>query len=128
MIFVDTSVWVEALRSVDSAAAKHLAELLDSGDIALSAPVRVEILAGASKRDIVQLRRALSALPLFFPTEQTWVRIDDWLERARVAGERFGFADLLIAAIAAEQNAPIWSLDADFARMGRVGLIDVYGT
>jgi len=126
VIFVDTSVWVEALRSGKSAAAQHLGALLDSGEVALSAPVRIEILAGASKRDHVPLRRVLSALPVFFPTEETWLRIDDWLERAREAGERFGFADLLIAAIAAGQHAPIWSLDSDFARMARVGLIEIH--
>lgn len=126
MIFVDTSVWVEALRSGESAAALYLGRLLDSGEVALSAPVRVEILAGASSRDHVPLRRVLSALPLFFPTEQTWMRIDEWVERARAAGERFGFADLLIAAIAADQHAPIWSLDSDFTRMARVGLVEIH--
>ncbi len=126
MIFIDTSVWVEALRSRESPAALHVVELLDSGEAALSAPVRIEILGGASNRDVVPLRRVLSALPLFFPTEETWIRIDDWLERARTAGERFGFADLLIAAIAAGQNAPIWSLDSDFMRMARIGLVEIH--
>lgn len=126
MIFVDTSVWVEALRSEKSAAALHLRGLLDSGKVALSAPVRIEILAGASSRDNAQLRRVLSALPLFFPTEQTWTRIDDWLERARKAGERFGFADLLIAAIAADQQSRIWSLDSDFTRMASLGLVEIH--
>ncbi len=126
MIFVDTSVWVEALRSGKSAAALELGGLLESGEVALSAPVRVEILAGASSRDHVPLRRALSALPLFFPTEQTWMRIDDWLEVARAAGERFGFADLLVAAIAADHHASIWSRDSDFTRMARIGLVDLH--
>jgi predicted nucleic acid-binding protein len=126
VIFVDTSVWVEALRSAESTAARQLGGLLDSGEVALSVPVRVEILAGASNRDHVRLRRVLSALPLCFPTEQTWLRIDDWLGRARTAGERFGFGDLLIAAIAADHRAPIWSLDGDFARMARVGLVEVH--
>lgn len=126
MIFVDTSVWVEALRSAESTTARRLGGLLDSGEVALSVPVRVEILAGASNRDHVRLRRVLSALPLYFPTEQTWLRIEDWLGRARSAGERFGFGDLLIAAIAADHHAPIWSLDGDFVRMARVGLVEVH--
>ena len=128
MIFVDTSVWVEALRSGDSAAASHLAALLDSGEVALSAPVRIEILAGASSRDSDRLRRVLSALPLFFPTDRTWARIDEWLERARAAGERFGFADLLIAAIATDHQATLWSLDGDFARMARLRFVEVHPT
>jgi predicted nucleic acid-binding protein len=128
VIFIDTSVWVEALRSRESPVALHVVELLDSGEAALSAPVRIEILAGASNRDVLPLRRVLSALPLFFPTQETWVRIDDWLERARAAGERFGFADLLIAAIAADQHASIWSLDGDFMRMARIGLVEIHRT
>ena len=126
MIFVDTSVWVEAFRSEESAAALHLATLLDSGEVALSALVRVEILVGASNRDSARLRRVFSAIPLFFPTEQTWTRIDDWLERARTAGERFGFADLLIAATAADHEGTIWSLDSDFVRMSRLGLVEIH--
>jgi predicted nucleic acid-binding protein len=126
VIFVDTSVWVEALRSNGGAPARHLTGLLDSGDVALSAPVRIEILIGASNRDNAQMRRVLSALPVFFPTEKTWTRIDEWLERARTAGERFGFADLLIAAIAADQHGQVWSVDGDFARMASIGLIEIH--
>jgi predicted nucleic acid-binding protein len=128
VIFVDTSVWVEALRSADNAAAQHLTALLDSGDVALAAPVRIEILIGASNRDNPRLRRVLSALPVFFPKEQTWKRIDDWLEIARKAGERFGFADLLIAAIAADHDAEVWSLDTDFIRMNSVGFVRSHPT
>lgn len=126
MIFVDTSVWIEALRAAGSAAAIHLIALLDSDQVALAAPVRVEILAGASSRDGPRLRRVLSALPVFFPTEQTWTRIDDWLLVARTAGERFGFADLLIAAIAADHDGQIWSFDSDFARMASIGIVSIY--
>jgi predicted nucleic acid-binding protein len=126
VIFVDTSVWVEALRSEEGATAQQLVALLDTGEVALSAPVRVEILVGASNRDNARLRRVLSALPLFFPSEETWVRIEEWLERARVAGERFGFADLMIAAIAADNRGTIWSLDSDFSRMARMGLVEIY--
>jgi predicted nucleic acid-binding protein len=126
VIFVDTSVWIEALRSVESAAAVHLIALLDSDQVALAAPVRIEILAGAANRDSARLRRVLSALPVFFPTEQTWLRIDGWLELARTAGERFGFADLLIASIAADHDGQIWSLDSDFARMASIGIVTIY--
>jgi predicted nucleic acid-binding protein len=75
---------------------------------------------------VPRLRRALSALPVLFPAEGTWALIDEWVEEAGDAGERFGFADLLIGALAAERDAPVWSLDADFARMVRLNLLMPY--
>ncbi len=126
MICVDTSVWVAALRRAASVEGRHLAELLDADDVALPAPVRAEILSGASRRDRSRLRSTLSALPVFYPYPATWQRIDGWIERAEDAGQRFGIMDLLIAAIAAEQGAALWSLDEDFARMARLRFIELH--
>lgn len=126
MIFVDSSVWVAALRSGISREARHVMELLEERRIGLPAPVRVEILSGASARDRVRLRRGLSGLPVFYPDESTWSLIDEWIELAAASGERFGFADLLIGALAAGNDAELWSLDSDFERMARIGLVRLH--
>ena len=52
--------------------------------------------------------------------------VDEWVERAGAAGERFGFADLLIGALAAERGAALWSLDTDFARMESLSLLNCH--
>ena len=126
MIVVDTSVWVAALPHASGSEAEVLHQLLDADEVALAVPVRVELLSGASRSDRPRLRRALSALPLLFPTDDTWATIDRWVDRAGDAGERFGVGDLLIGALAAESGSLVWSLDTDFARMERLKLVAVY--
>ena len=126
MIVVDTSVWINAFRDRSSLEARHLSELLDSDEVAIAIPIRIEILSGARRGQQAQLRRTLSALPTLYPTAATWRRIEDWLVRIKSSGDWFGVGDLLIAGIGAEHQVPIWSLDGDFERMAKLKLIDRY--
>ena len=79
MIAVDSSIWIAALRNRTSSEARHLGALLDQDEVTLPIPVRIEILAGASRRDLPVLRFALSALPILYPSEQTWALIQPGL-------------------------------------------------
>lgn len=126
MILVDTSVWIEAFRRAHCPEADHLRALLDAGEVAMSQPIRIELLSGSSAADLPRLRRTLSALPLFLPSVETWERVERWIERAVSAGRRFGAADLLIAAVAAENDLSVWSLDGDFAEMAKLGFVQAH--
>lgn len=126
MILIDTSVWVAAFREREGVESRHLRQLLDADRVAMAPPVRIEILVGASRPQRRQLRRLLSALPMYYPTDATWDRIDTWIDKAGAAGDRFGFADLLIASLAADHEAAIWSLDKDFSRMARLDLVRLH--
>lgn len=126
MIVVDTSVWVSTLRSAASPEAAAFTSLLDADEIALPAPVRTELLAGVSAKDRAALGRALSAIPVLYPTDDTWRLIDKWTERTGRAGQRFGLGDLLIAALAQEAGALVWSLDQDFVRLEKLRLVERY--
>lgn len=126
MILVDSSVWIAAFRSRKGVEARHLESLLDEDQVVIPAPVRIEILTGASEADRSRLRRVISALPLLVPSEASWQTVEDWVEVAARSGERFGVVDLLIGVLAAEVKAEVWSLDADFRRMGGLGLIELH--
>jgi len=69
---------------------------------------------------------ALSALPLAYPTDETWALMDEWTDRAVRGGAAFGVGDLLIAAIAHEADALIWSLDQAFTQLQRLRLARLY--
>jgi predicted nucleic acid-binding protein len=127
VIAVDTSVWVSALRDARSDDAATLTTLLDADEVVLPRPVRLELIAGASKTDRARLKRSLAALPIVAPTEDTWSLVEQWSERAANAGQRFGLTDLLIGALAEEAGALVWSLDADFRRMAKLRFVGLYG-
>jgi predicted nucleic acid-binding protein len=123
LVVVDSSVWIEFFRGKNDRVISRLRRLLDADDVALAAPVRLELLAGVSSREQPRLRRLLSALPLLVPTQTVWPKLEAWLPKARAAGERFGAMDLLIAGIADENDAAVWSEDSDFVRMARLGFV-----
>ena len=126
MIFVDSSVWISALRDGKSPEARELARLLDSDEVALPIPVYLEVLTGATRENRSRLRNLLSALPVFYPTPETWNRIEQWIPRATDRGQRFGVTDLLVASIAADWKAALWSLDEDFRRMARMEFVELF--
>ena len=126
MIVVDTSVWVAANRQPGSPEAAALSSLIDADEVGLALPVRIELMSGVARNDRTALKRGLSALPVLVPTEETWTLAERWIQPAADAGDHFGVTDLLIAALADEIGALVWSLDDDFVRMERLGFARLY--
>lgn len=126
MIVVDTSVWVEVTRRPASARARAFQQLLDADAVALALPVRIELMAGVARKGRREFRRALSALPVLRPSDETWRLIETWVDAAFDRGFRFSIPDLLIAALASELEALVWTLDEDFGAMETLGLIRRY--
>lgn len=125
MVAVDTSVWVEYFRGAPAVVAE-LNSLLDDDDVLLPAPVWIELLSGASAKELPVLRNVLSAIPKVFPSKSVWKTIEVWIGLSTKRGRRFGFGDLLIAAICSEAEAAIWSLDKDFSEMSKLKFVKLH--
>lgn len=125
MVAIDTSVWIEYFRG-NSEIVSDLNELLDEQEVLLPAPVWIELLSGASKKDLPVLRSTLSALPRALPTKNAWNTMETWITLSSKQGKRFGFGDLLIAAICVESEASLWSFDSDFSAMSKLKFLKLH--
>ena len=125
-VFVDTAVWIDFFRSKSGSVHEPLRALLDEDRVVLAAPVRVELLAGVRAADAPRLRRVLDALETLRPTDATWQRMEEWALHGSERGQRFGVGDLLVAAIAADWQGSLWSLDRDFERMAKLGFVSLH--
>jgi len=103
-----------------------LANYYPKDRVVLAAPVRVELLAGVRAADAPRLRRVLDALETLRPTDATWQRMEEWALHGSERGQRFGVGDLLVAAIAADWQGSLWSLDRDFERMAKLGFVSLH--
>ena len=126
MIVVDTSVLVPILRGAPASEALVLQQLIDHDLVTLPTVVRQEVRAGLAKSNRRRVLNLLAALPIGAPTDDTWARVERWTDLAADAGERFSLPDLLIAAIADELGALIWTLDQDFERMATLKFVRLY--
>ena len=115
MIMIDTSAWIEFLRDTGSSTATAVEDALAS-DIAVSDPIRMELLAGA--RDDIhleQLRRLLSRCTHIAANSGDFERASILYRQCRRKGVTVRkLTDCLIAAIAIRAETPLLHLDSDF--------------
>lgn len=125
MICIDTSVWIDFFEGRNASLVSDVQELLEDDKVILAVPVWIELLAGAAKKDRDRLGKLFSALPRLYPRKSTWELMEQWIKKGAQKGHRFGMGDLLIGAIAKENESRIWSLDSDFSRMARLKWVDL---
>ena len=121
MILVDTSVWVEFFSSSPREAGNELRRLIgDAEPVVLTGIVVAEILQGL-RRHLARVEHYLSLFdriePRGFATFREAAAI---YGSARAKGVTLTTIDTLIAAIAREHSATVFTLDRDFERLARI--------
>ncbi len=121
MILVDTSVWIDFFSSSPGRAGGELRRMIEKAEpFALTGVIVMEILQGL-RRDVHRVERYLSLWETLEPGGFSTYREASAISReARSKGVSLTTIDTLIAAIALEHNASLFTLDEDFSRIARI--------
>jgi predicted nucleic acid-binding protein len=127
LILVDTSVWVDFFSSSPSRGGTELRRMIAEAEpFALSGIIVSEILQGL-RRDVDQIERHLSQWemlePLGFSTYREAAAI---FRLGRGKGLSLTTIDTLIAAIAPDHRAVVFTVDQDFSHIARITRLQLY--
>ena len=118
---VDSSVWINFFSSSPTKAGAELRRMIAEAEpFALSGIIVTEILQGLV-RDISRIEHFLSQWDMLEPAGFSTYREAAAIHRAaRAKGLSLTTIDTIIAAIAMEHGASVFTLDKDFSHMARV--------
>jgi len=129
MILADTSAWVEFDRATDSSVDARMTRLIaEEGDLAVTEPVVMELLAGARNEDQeASLRQLLGRFPLLrFDAAGDFHAAALVYRRCRRSGiTPRGLVDCMIAAVAWRHGATLLTCDIDLARVANLIGLDL---
>jgi len=121
-VLVDSSLWVHQLRrSGDAAKRDRVNALLESGEAAWCAAVRLELWRGVtSDAERKTLRRYEALLPDYGISPDVWNRSIRLADRGRASGVTVPMADLLIFACAKIHGLDVAHDDAHFDELAKL--------
>ena len=127
MILVDSSVWVDFFRSSPGRAGAELRRMIEESEpFALTGIVVAEVLQGLT-RDIDTIERFLSQWDVLDAQGfETYTRAAAIHRAGRSKGIALSTIDTLIAAIALDHGAVLFTLDRDFSRIARLTGLKLY--
>lgn len=121
MILVDTSVWVDFLRGVNSPQRRMLHRLIeDEEDISITEIILTEILQGIKEdKDFQTMQNYLLEFPIYKPRgTETYLNAARIYRDCRKTGKTVRkTVDCIIAAICMENNLTLFHKDIDFDRI-----------
>jgi hypothetical protein len=126
-VLVDTSIWSLGLRrrpAVLSSRERELvarwAALLRENRAAIIGPIRQEILAGIrDPNQFLALRQRLEAIPNTPILDEDYVQAALFYSRCRARGVTGSSIDLLICAVSARLELPVFTCDEAFGHYAR---------
>jgi predicted nucleic acid-binding protein len=130
-LFVDTSVWFQALRRdgpQSLPAVRALARALETGEaVFITGLVLQELLQGFSgPRDRRAILDRFAALPLLAPDREDHVEAAELRNHCRRRGQQIGTIDALLARLCIRHSLTMLSTDDDFNRIARLSALKIW--
>lgn len=127
MILVDSSVWIDFFSSRPQAGGGELRRMIEEDEpFAITGVVVAEVLQGLV-RDASFIEGYLSQWDMLEPSGfETYRSAAAIYRRARSKGVTLTTIDSLIAAVALEHGATVFTLDHDFSRIARLTGLKLY--
>jgi len=121
-ILVDTTIWIEFFRA-RSKIGDHLEMLLMENAVWTCGVVMFEVLQGIkSESEKNKILGVLASLPYVEMTKKLWHRAADLSVLLKKDGVNLPLSDILIAALATENNLSIYTLDNHFKQIPNLKL------
>ena len=127
MILVDSSVWIDFFSSAPGRAGGELRRMIGEAEpFALTGVIVTEILQGLT-RNANRIALYLSQWDLLEPNGfRTYREAAGIFRLGRAKGVSLTTIDVLIAAVALEHRASVFTLDKDFSRIARLTGLPLY--
>lgn len=115
MTLIDTSAWIEFFRPKGDPQVKALVrDLMTLKEAAYTCPVAFELLTGARKDELKDLRTGLDLATRIVLRPEHWDLAGSSNAALRARGINLPASDLLIATVAHAQRLPLLAKDAHF--------------
>ena len=118
MVVADTTVWIEFFNDPESEEKQVIDLLIDGDELALVGPVLAELLQGCRTADEAStILDHVSALAFLEMSFSAWRRAGEISSSLRRKGTTLPLMDVIIAALALEHNAEVFTVDPHFDKI-----------
>jgi len=123
LVFVDTSAWILAFKGANKELSLLIDYLLKENRVATSGIVILELSYGVrNQREFKDLREEMESLIYLKTSENVWNKAYSTAFHARRKGITVPSTDILISALAAENDCTLLHSDKHFDILSREGL------
>jgi predicted nucleic acid-binding protein len=118
MVVVDSTLWIDFFRGSNESGRAALRQLIRAHQAVLTGIVLAEVLQGVrSEQESISVRDQFFSIAYFETTKETWTEAGSLSAELRRKGLTIPLTDLIIAALAMEHDAEVFTTDPHFEKI-----------